>query len=211
VKANAHLRVCAVSPRSVFQLNHSRARFFGLAFGNGCCGRQPKAEPVKFNQPPPIVEFVPEKVLSLHSALKKVPLLAGLSDFDIHKLEAVCDIRAYSCGQLIFESGDMGDFAVIVLSGELVIHLIPTDGHTRNYGGEKFTSQRLLQPGEHLGAQSLLVCKPRGFSLVSSQMSQVALLYRSSLMGAIGPLDNHIMKDRDMYSKFAPLLHHRHI
>ncbi len=186
-------------------------RFFGLAFGTGCCGRQPKNELPKFDQPPPIFEVVPEKTLSLHAALKKVPLLAGLSDSDIHKLESVCELHSYAPGQLIFESGDLGDFAVIVLSGELVIHLIPTDGHASSFGGEKFTSQRLLQPGEHLGAQTLLVSKPRGFSLVSSQMSRAALLHRSSLMGAIGPLDNHIMKDRDLYSKFAPLLHHRHI
>jgi CRP-like cAMP-binding protein len=140
-----------------------------------------------------------------------VPLLAGLSDSDLHKLESVCEIHAYSPGQLLFQSGDAGDFAVVVLSGELVIHLNPADGHTSSFGGDKLTSQRLLQPGEHLGAQTLLVSRPRAFSLVSSHASSVALLHRSSLMGAIGPLDNHIMKDRDLYSKFAPLLHHRHI
>jgi CRP-like cAMP-binding protein len=140
-----------------------------------------------------------------------VPLLAALSDADIHKLESVCDIVSYAPGQLIFEDGDAGDFAVVVLAGELVIHLMPTDGHVTGVGGEKLTSQRLLQPGEHVGAQTLLVSRRRGFSLVASQASSVALLQRSSLMGAIGPLDNHIMKDRDLYSKFAPLLHHRHI
>jgi CRP-like cAMP-binding protein len=140
-----------------------------------------------------------------------VPLLAALSDADIHKLESVCEIASYGAGQLIFEDGDAGDFAVVVLAGELVIHLMPTDGHVSGVGGEKLTSQRLLQPGEHVGAQTLLVSRRRGFSLVASQASSVALLQRSSLMGAIGPLDNHIMKDRDLYSKFAPLLHHRHI
>ena len=140
-----------------------------------------------------------------------MPLLAGLSDADVHRLESVCDIRNYAAGQMVFESGDAGDFAVVVLSGELVIHLIPADGHGSSFGGEKLTSQRLLQPGEHLGAQTLLVSRPRAFSLVAAQAASVALLHRSSLMGAIGPLDNHIMKDRDLYSKFAPLLHHRHI
>ncbi len=143
--------------------------------------------------------------------MKKVPLLAGLSDADVHKLECVCEMRNYAAGQMVFESGDAGDFALVVLSGELVIHLIPADGHGSSFGGEKLTSQRLLQPGEHLGAQTLLVSRPRGFSLVAAQAASVALLHRSSLMGAIGPLDNHIMKDRDLYSKFAPLLHHRHI
>ncbi len=112
---------------------------------------------------------------------------------------------------MIFESLDTGDFAVVLLSGQLVIHLIPADGHATGFGGDKLTSQRLLQPGEHLGAQTLLVNRPRGFSLVCAQAASVALLYRSSLMAAIGPLDNHIMKDRELYSKFAPLLHHRHI
>lgn len=186
-------------------------RFFGLAFGKTCCGRQPRQELPKFDEPPAITEFIPRKSASLHAALKKVPLLAGLSDSDLHKLESVCEIHAYSPGQLLFQSGDAGDFAVVVLSGELVIHLNPADGHTSSFGGDKLTSQRLLQPGEHLGAQTLLVSRPRAFSLVSSHASSVALLHRSSLMGAIGPLDNHIMKDRDLYSKFAPLLHHRHI
>jgi CRP-like cAMP-binding protein len=112
---------------------------------------------------------------------------------------------------MVFESGDVGDFAVIVLSGELVIHLVASDGHLSGGGGERLTSQRLMQPGEHLGAQTLLVSRARGFSLVSSRASCLALLHRSSLMAAIGPLDNHIMKDRELYSKFSPLLHHRHI
>jgi len=187
-------------------------RFFGLVFGGGgCCGREPKKEVTKGEEPPPIVEEVAEKSFPLHSALKKVPLLSGLSDADLHKLESVCEMHTYTPGQLIFESGDMGDFAVVVLSGELVIHLIPTEGQGSSFGGEQLTSQRLLRQGEHLGAQTLLVSRPRGFSLVSAQTSCVALLHRGSLMGAIGPLDNHIMKDRDLYSKFAPLLHHRHI
>ena len=78
-----------------FHQTHAPCRFFGLMFGGGCCGREQKKDLPKGEEPPPIVEDVPEKLFPLHSALKKVPLLAGLSDADLHKLESVCELHTY--------------------------------------------------------------------------------------------------------------------
>lgn len=80
--------------------------------------------------------------------IASVPLLAGLSEAEIHRLATTLETQNYSPGEVVFNEGDRGDHFYIVQSGQIeVIKAMDTPD-------ERLIAIR--KPGEFVGEMSLL-------------------------------------------------------
>lgn len=85
--------------------------------------------------------------------LKRVPILAGLDDDDLHRLSQLLQPRQYRKGEIVFLKDDPGDALYLIQRGAVKIYLTAEDGTEKTLA--------ILQAGEFFGEMALLDDEPR--------------------------------------------------
>lgn len=99
--------------------------------------------------------------------LRRVPLLASLSEEDLERLYGMAQTVSISAGQCVIQEGDPGDALYIVLDGELEI--------TKRQGGQDVVLA-VRSTGEFIGEMSLLEQAPRSASAHTLRDSRLLVI-----------------------------------
>lgn len=115
---------------------------------------------------PPEAQPQGEQKLQIH--LRRIPLLAELTDEEITLVKQDLRIRQYAKRDVVLHKGGTGDGLMFLLSGQLQVVDITEDGRA--------VGLRLLQPGEFFGEIALINNSTRTASVVATMESLVAFL-----------------------------------
>lgn len=134
---------------------------------------RPEVEPSGTATQPPQVESasaVGEKPnqVNLQIHLRKIPLLANLTDEEMLKVKADLRIRQYARRDIVLQKGGNGDALLFLLSGQLQVIDITEDGRA--------IGLRILNPGEFFGEIAVINSSKRSASVVALTPVLVALL-----------------------------------
>ena len=110
-----------------------------------------------------------EQEVQIH--LRKIPLLANLSDEDMQRVKTNLRIREYAKRDVVLQKGAPGDSLLFLLSGSLQVIDVTEDGRA--------IGLRMLQPGEFFGEIAVINGAMRSASLVALSPVLVALLPRA--------------------------------
>lgn len=130
----------------------------------GAGRREPRHRP---EQPPRRSRRETAKVLSV------VPLFAGFSKRDLHRLAEETDAVSFAAGTAVVEEGMLGATMFIVVSGEAKV-----------VRGKRRLST--LRPGDFFGEVALLDGAPRSASVVAETPLVAIRLYRRTLLRLLG-------------------------
>jgi len=147
------------------------------------------------------MEFLLEQILFL----EKVDIFRNLSLDDLGQIAGITDTQHYREGELLFLKGDPGNFAYIIVSGEVELF---TGG-----GSVKREVVGRLYDGACFGEMALLDGRPRSAGavvLVDSMLSRIPredfirLMHRfpSIAMGIITLLSNRLRRTTEEYNSF---------
>lgn len=106
--------------------------------------------------------------VNLQIHLRKIPLLANLSDEEMVKVKADLRIRQYARRDIVLQKGGNGDSLLFLLSGQLQVIDITEDGRA--------IGLRILSPGEFFGEIAVINSSKRSASVVALTPVLVALL-----------------------------------
>jgi len=124
---------------------------------------QPDAAPAAAGTLPPAQE---ERQLQIH--LRKIPLLAGLSDEEVLSIKGELRIRQYAKREVVLHKGGSGDGLLFLLAGQLQVIDITEDGRA--------IGLRMLAPGDFFGEIALINNSTRSASVVAMSDVLVAFL-----------------------------------
>eukprot|EP00890_Picochlorum_soloecismus_P002174 jgi/Picsp_1/2958/NSC_01182-R1_cgmp-dependent protein kinase len=102
-------------------------------------------------------------------ALRKVPLLQGLTKEQVKMICKQLKTEVYEAGQTIFSHGDIGDAFYIIQNGECEVFV-------RRPDQKSFTPVQILSPGHHFGERSLLRDEPRAATVRAKTRSSLLVL-----------------------------------
>jgi CRP/FNR family transcriptional regulator, cyclic AMP receptor protein len=105
-------------------------------------------------------------------ALSIVPLFAGFTKRDLHRLAEETDVVSFAAGTTVVEEGLLGETMFVVLSGE-----------ARVAKGKRRLGT--VRPGDFFGEVALLDGAPRSASVVAETPLEAIRLYRRTLMRMI--------------------------
>lgn len=114
----------------------------------------------------------PQVNLQIH--LRKIPLLANLSDEEMAKVKAELRIRQYARRDIVLQKGGAGDALLFLLSGQLQVIDITEDGRA--------IGLRILSPGDFFGEIAVINGSTRSASVVALSPVLVALLPRATAL-----------------------------
>jgi CRP-like cAMP-binding protein len=100
--------------------------------------------------------------------LRKIPLLAGLSEDEMRRVNAEIRIRHYNKREVVLHKGGSGDALLFLLSGQLQVVDITEDGRA--------IGLRMLAPGDFFGEIALINDSTRSASVVATSDVLVAFL-----------------------------------
>ncbi len=100
--------------------------------------------------------------------LRKIPLLANLTDEEMAKVKADIRIRQYGRRDIVLQKGGTGDCLLFLLSGQLQVIDITEDGRA--------IGLRILTPGDFFGEIAVINNSNRSASVVALTPVLVALL-----------------------------------
>lgn len=100
--------------------------------------------------------------------LRKIPLLAGLSEEEMRAISAEIRIRHYNKREVVLHKGGSGDGLLFLLSGQLQVVDITEDGRA--------IGLRMLAPGDFFGEIALINHSTRSASVVATTDVLVAVL-----------------------------------
>ena len=112
--------------------------------------------------------------VNLQIHLRKIPLLANLSEEEMAKVKADLRIRQYARRDIVLQKGGNGDSLLFLLSGQLQVIDITEDGRA--------IGLRILAPGDFFGEIALINGSSRSASVVALSPVLVALLPRTTAM-----------------------------
>lgn len=112
------------------------------------------------------------------TALKRVPLFAGLDHADLAKIVEVSQGRRYKRGSVVFHEGDPGDALFVLLSGRAKIVLQSEQGQ------EVILS--VVEPPDVLGHIALLDGAPRSATVVALDALETRRLTREHFLELLG-------------------------
>jgi len=118
-------------------------------------------------------EAAPQEI-NLHIHLRKIPLLANLSDEEILRIKPDFRIRQYAKRDIVLQKGAPGDSLLFLLSGSLQVIDVTEDGRA--------IGLRLLQPGDFFGEIAVINGSLRSASVVALTPVLVALLPRATAL-----------------------------
>jgi CRP-like cAMP-binding protein len=118
-------------------------------------------------------EPVPQEVnLQIH--LRKIPLLANLSEEDMLRVKGDLRIRQYAKRDIVLQKGAPGDSLLFLLTGSLQVIDVTEDGRA--------VGLRMLQPGDFFGEIAVINGALRSASVVALTPVLVALLPRATAL-----------------------------
>ncbi|HJV80888.1 Crp/Fnr family transcriptional regulator [Noviherbaspirillum sp.] len=106
--------------------------------------------------------------------LRKIPLLANLTDEEMARVKADIRIRQYARRDIVLQKGGNGDCLLFLLSGQLQVIDITEDGRA--------IGLRILVPGDFFGEIAVINNSKRSASVVALTPVLVALLPASTAL-----------------------------
>lgn len=106
--------------------------------------------------------------------LRKIPLLANLSEADMQRVKADLRIRQYAKREVVLQKGAPGDSLLFLLTGSLQVIDVTEDGRA--------VGLRMLQPGDFFGEIAVINGALRSASVVAITPVLVALLPRATAL-----------------------------
>ncbi len=97
--------------------------------------------------------------VNLHVHLRKIPLLADLSDEEILKIKGDFRIRQYNKREIVLQKGGSGDGLLFLLAGQLQVIDVTEDGRA--------IGLRMLVPGDFFGEIAVINNSTRSASVVA--------------------------------------------
>jgi CRP-like cAMP-binding protein len=110
----------------------------------------------------------PEEQRQIQIHLRKIPLLADLSDEEITRVKQEMRIRQYAKRDIVLQKGGHGDGLMFLLSGQLQVIDVTEDGRA--------IGLRMLAPGDFFGEIALINNSTRSASVVAMTEVLVAFL-----------------------------------
>ena len=110
----------------------------------------------------------------VHVHLRKIPLLAELSDEEIARVTPELRFRQYAKRDVVLHKGGSGDGLLFLLSGQLQVVDITEDGRA--------IGLRMLAPGDFFGEIALINNSTRSASVVAMSSVLVAFLPATTAM-----------------------------
>jgi CRP/FNR family transcriptional regulator, cyclic AMP receptor protein len=111
------------------------------------------------------------------SALRQVPLFAGLEDEALAALAARCRRRRFRAHEALIHEGDPGQTLYLILSGSVHIQRDTPEGETLHLAR--------CGPGEPVGELSLIDGKPRMADVVTAEPCDVLILDRDEFLACL--------------------------
>lgn len=108
--------------------------------------------------------------------MQEMPLFRNVDPKQLRVVAMMGESRAYRSGERLFEKGDEGDSAYIILNGEVSV-LVPSDG------GEQVVA--VLGKGEIFGELAVLCEQPRSTAIAARTDLEVLRLDRNMLLNLI--------------------------
>ncbi|TFW35102.1 Crp/Fnr family transcriptional regulator [Massilia horti] len=106
--------------------------------------------------------------------LRKIPLLADLSEEDMLRVRSEIRIREYPQRAMVLQKGGAGDSLLFLLSGQLQVIDVTEDGRA--------IGLRMLAPGDFFGEIAVITGANRSASVVALTPVLVALLPRTTAL-----------------------------
>jgi len=122
------------------------------------------SSPADHPAPPPAAE----QQQNIHVHLRKIPLLAGLTDEEIIRVKADIRIRTFAKREVVLHKGGSGDGLLFLLAGQLQVINVTEDGRA--------IGLRMLVPGDFFGEIALINNTTRSASVVATSDGLVAFL-----------------------------------
>lgn len=121
--------------------------------------------------------------------LRKIPLLANLTDEEMLRVRADLRVREYARRDVVLQKGGAGDSLLFLLSGQLQVMDISEDG--------RVIGLRMLSPGDFFGEIAVINGTTRAASVVAMTPVLVALLPRNTALHLFShspPVANHMLR-----------------
>ncbi|MES2262019.1 MAG: Crp/Fnr family transcriptional regulator [Pseudomonadota bacterium] len=123
---------------------------------------------------PPGNEVDQSNPVNLQIHLRKIPLLASLSDEEMLQVRSELRIRQYAKRDVVLQKGASGDSLLFLLSGQLQVIDVTEDGRA--------IGLRMLAPGDFFGEIAVINGSMRSASVVALTPVLVALLPRATAL-----------------------------
>lgn len=111
---------------------------------------------------------VDDKTRNVQISLRKIPLLANLTDEEMGRVKKELRIRRYARRETIIQKGSPGDSLLFLLSGKLQVIDVTDDG--------RMVSLRILSEGDFFGEISVIQGSTRSASVIALSEVLVAFL-----------------------------------
>lgn len=112
--------------------------------------------------------------VDVHIHLRKIPLLAELTEDEIVRVRADLRVRQYAKREVVLQKGASGDSLLFLLQGQLQVVDITEDGRA--------IGLRMLAPGDFFGEIAVINGSMRSASVVALSPVLVALLPRATAL-----------------------------
>jgi len=112
--------------------------------------------------------------VNLQIHLRKIPLLANLSEEDMLRVKTDLRVRQFAKRDIVVQKGAPGDSLLFLLSGSLQVIDVTEDGRA--------VGLRMLQPGDFFGEIAVINGSLRSASVVAMTPVLVALLPRATAL-----------------------------
>jgi CRP/FNR family cyclic AMP-dependent transcriptional regulator len=116
----------------------------------------------------------PNQQMNIQIHLRKIPLLANLSEEDMLRVRADIRIRQYNKRDVVLQKGATGDSLLFLLTGQLQVIDVTEDGRA--------IGLRMLAPGDFFGEIAVINGSMRSASVVALTPVLVALLPRATAL-----------------------------
>ncbi|MYN02378.1 cyclic nucleotide-binding domain-containing protein [Pseudoduganella sp. DS3] len=112
--------------------------------------------------------------VNLQIHLRKIPLLANLSEEEMTRVKADLRVRAFNKRDVVLQKGAPGDSLLFLLSGSLQVVDVTEDGRA--------IGLRMLKPGDFFGEIAVINGSLRSASVVALSGGLLALLPRNTAL-----------------------------
>jgi CRP/FNR family cyclic AMP-dependent transcriptional regulator len=111
-----------------------------------------------------------KKAMDEMALLQQIPLFTDLPKDQLTSLAKMLERRTYRKGQVILRQGEPGESLFVIVSGQVRIYTLSTEGHE--------VSVSICDPGDFFGEMALLSGQPRSANVEAMQRTEVLVLYR---------------------------------
>lgn len=125
-------------------------------------------------RPPPPDDDAANSAIQVNVHLRKIPLLADLTDEEIVRVKQDLRFRQYSKRDIVLHKGGHGDGLMFLLSGQAQVIDVTEDGRA--------IGLRMLAPGDFFGEIALINNSTRSASVVAMSNVLVAFLPAATAM-----------------------------